>query len=200
MENQNYDQNTQQVQPQSAAGVTTQQQPQTQIQRRYVRPRASITENGDGFVVTVEMPGVNRTGLEVTFENGELTLVGHRTPFQTKAELVYRESRPMDFRRVFELDASIDAGNIGAQLDQGLLTLTPAEIGRRAAAPDRSWRPELNPCFLAGFRPTNRDPVRGFFLGQIVRENARFCYLFPLTQNDPKSWQKRPSKKNPQTC
>ncbi len=117
MENQNHDQSTQQPD-----------------QRRYVRPRASITENGNGFVVQVEMPGVNKSGLEVTFENGELTLVGHRTPFQTEAELVYRESRPMDFRRTFELDASIDAAHIGAQLDQGLLVLN---LPKSAAAQPR---------------------------------------------------------------
>ena len=113
---QTHDQNTQppQVQPPS-------EQPQP---RRYVRPRASITENADRYTVQVEMPGVSRTGLEVPFENGELTLTGHRTPFHTEAETVYRESRPMDFRRVFELDSSIDTAAIGASLDQGLLTLS----------------------------------------------------------------------------
>ena len=130
----NHDQNTQQSQPQPAAPASNQQQPQAAQQRRYVRPRASITENGNGFVVEVEMPGVNKNGLEVTFENGELTLVGHRAPSQTDAELVYRESRPMDFRRTFELDASIDAARIGAQLDQGLLVLN---LPKSAAAQPR---------------------------------------------------------------
>ena len=117
MENtQNHDQNTPQPQVQPPG-----KQPQP---RRYVRPRASITENADRYTVQVEVPGVSRTGLEVTFENGELTLTGHRTPFQTEAETVYRESRPMDFRRVFELDSSIDTAAIGARLDQGLLTLS----------------------------------------------------------------------------
>ena len=94
--------------------------------RRYVRPRADITETAHGFVVQVEMPGVNRQGLEVTFENGELTLVGHRTPVTvpTGSELMYRETRPSDFRRTFELDQSIDAAGITAKLDQGLLTLS----------------------------------------------------------------------------
>lgn len=98
----------------------------TQPPRRYVRPRANITETSHGFVVQVEMPGVNRQGLEITFENGELTLLGHRTPAAAPegAELVYRESRPTDFRRVFELDHSIDSAAIRAQIDQGLLTLT----------------------------------------------------------------------------
>ncbi len=119
MENHTQEQNHNTQQAQEMARVN----PQTQLPRHYVRPRASIAENGSGYVVQVEMPGVSRDGLEITFENNELTLLGHRTPFHTDAELVYRESRPMDFRRVFELDPSIDAAGIGAQLDQGLLTL-----------------------------------------------------------------------------
>ena len=112
-------------QPQTAA---TTAQPKAPA-RRYVRPAASITETTDGFVVQVEMPGVNRQGLEITFENGELTLVGHRAPAapgQDSApapEALYRESRPADFRRVFEVDSTIDAARIGANLEQGLLTL-----------------------------------------------------------------------------
>ncbi len=108
----------------------TQQPPQQTTQalanRRYVRPRASIIENASGFVVQVEMPGVNRQGLEITFENGELTLLGHRQPVTAPAgsEVLYRESRVADFRRVFEVDGSIDAAHISAGLDQGLLTLT----------------------------------------------------------------------------
>ena len=102
------------------------QTPPTAANRRYARPRASITENASGFVVQVEMPGVSRQGLEITFENGELTLLGHRQPAAAPAgsELLYRESRVADFRRVFEVDGSIDATHISAGLDQGLLTLT----------------------------------------------------------------------------
>jgi HSP20 family protein len=92
--------------------------------RHFIRPRAHITENPQGYVVDVEMPGVPKSGLDITFENGELTLTGRRAPFQTQAELVYRESNQADYRRVFELDASIDAAHIQARLDQGVLTLT----------------------------------------------------------------------------
>ena len=114
--------------------ITSQQPQSTEIQskapaRRYVRPAASITETTEGFVVQVEMPGVNRQGLEITFENGELTLVGHRAPAAPShdvapaPEALYRESRQADFRRVFEVDSTIDAARIGANLEQGLLTL-----------------------------------------------------------------------------
>ena len=107
---------------------TTATQPEAPA-RRYVRPAASITETTEGFVVQVEMPGVNRQGLEITFENGELTLVGHRAPAApghdgaTAPQALYRESRQADYRRVFEVDSTIDAARIGANLEQGLLTL-----------------------------------------------------------------------------
>lgn len=122
MEQQNSTQNN--VQASAPVVETKTQTPQPP--RRYVRPRADITETANGFVVQVEMPGVNRQGLEVTFENGELTLVGHRAAatLPTGSELMYRESRPNDFRRTFELDQSIDASGITAALDQGLLTLS----------------------------------------------------------------------------
>ena len=95
--------------------------------QRFVRPRASITENPDGFTVQVEMPGVQPAGLEITFENGELTLVGHRAAAAGNGdghEVVYLESHAADYRRVFEVDNTIDAGRISAALDQGLLTLS----------------------------------------------------------------------------
>ena len=93
--------------------------------RRYLRPRASITETTDGFTVQVEMPGVTQDGLEVTFENGDLTLVGHRADISRDGhETLYRESNAADYRRTFEVDNTVDAARITAQLDQGLLTLS----------------------------------------------------------------------------
>jgi len=38
--------------------------------------------------------------------------------------LIHRESRPENFRRMFELDPSIDGDKISAKIDQGLVTLT----------------------------------------------------------------------------
>jgi Molecular chaperone (small heat shock protein) len=37
--------------------------------------------------------------------------------------LIHRESRPENFRRMFEIDPSIDADKISAKIDQGLVTL-----------------------------------------------------------------------------
>jgi len=97
------------------------------VQRRaeqFVTPVASVVEDGDAYLLKVEMPGVNKEGLEISVENNELTINGRRDLAQIEGTLIHRESRTEDFRRVFELDPSIDTSKISARIDQGFLTLT----------------------------------------------------------------------------
>jgi len=69
------------------------------------------------------MPGVSKEGLEITVEANELTIFGHRLEPEVKADVVYRESRPNDYRRTFDLDPSINTAKISAKIDQGLVTV-----------------------------------------------------------------------------
>ena len=89
----------------------------------YLTPLANILETKDGYVLEAEMPGVNKDGLDITVENGELTIVGRRAAAEPRGREVYRESRTLDYRRTFELDPSIDTAKVTAHLDQGVLTL-----------------------------------------------------------------------------
>ncbi len=89
-----------------------------------IAPSASVVEAGDGYTLEVEMPGVNKDGLEISVENNELTIVGRRSRPGLEGKLIHRESRPENYRRTFELDPSIDADKIGAKIDQGVITLT----------------------------------------------------------------------------
>ena len=81
-------------------------------------------ENQDRYTLQVEMPGVNKEGLERWVENNELTIVGRRSLPSVAGTMIHRESRRENFRRAFELDPSIDAGKISAKIEQGLVTLT----------------------------------------------------------------------------
>jgi HSP20 family protein len=45
----------------------------------YIAPRASVTETGEGYTLDVEMPGVNKEGLEISVENNQLTITGRRS-------------------------------------------------------------------------------------------------------------------------
>ncbi|MEI6562389.1 MAG: Hsp20/alpha crystallin family protein [Verrucomicrobiota bacterium] len=87
-------------------------------------PPANIREEHDAYLLELEMPGVSKSGLEVTVENNELTIVGHRGDTDPQGEVVYRESRHGDYRRTFEIDASIDTAKIAAKMEQGILSLT----------------------------------------------------------------------------
>jgi HSP20 family protein len=90
---------------------------------QFVAPSASVIEAADGYTVQVEMPGVNKQGVEVSVENNELVIVGRRSLPTVEGTLIHHELRPENYQRTFELDPSIDAGKISAKIDQGLVGL-----------------------------------------------------------------------------
>lgn len=92
--------------------------------RQYLSPRVDIVDTKDAYLLEAEMPGVTKEGLEILLEGNELTLVGRRNHVPSTTELVYRESSPRDFRRVFELDPTIDVSKIEAKLEDGVLRMT----------------------------------------------------------------------------
>ena len=97
-----------------------------QREREFYIPPVNIAETDDHYIVEADLPGVTKDGLEITVENNELTIVGRRNDFHEipNSEVLYQETRPGDFRRVFELDPTIDTSKINARMQQGVLTLT----------------------------------------------------------------------------
>jgi HSP20 family protein len=89
--------------------------------QEYITPPVNIHQDAEGYTLEVEMPGVPKNGVDVTFEDGKLTLSGHRERLEDT--FVYRESVDADFRRVFDLDPTIDSSRIEATVEQGLLTV-----------------------------------------------------------------------------
>jgi HSP20 family protein len=89
----------------------------------YFPPMVNLHQDADGFVLEVEMPGVNKQGVEVTVEDGKLILSGHRSAASDSGRPVHRERKVGGYRRVFDLDPSIDATKISAHIEQGLLTV-----------------------------------------------------------------------------
>ena len=90
----------------------------------YFTPVVNLHQDGGGFTLEVEMPGVGKQGVEVTVEDGKLILGGHRTAASNDfGQALYRERKMGEYRRVFDLDPSIDAARISARIEQGLLTV-----------------------------------------------------------------------------
>jgi HSP20 family protein len=101
----------------------TEPQPVTRAQREeYILPAVNIHQDAEGYTLEVEMPGVPKSGVEVTFEDGKLALVGRRERGAGES-CTYRESSDADYRRVFDLDPTIDTARIEATIEQGLLTV-----------------------------------------------------------------------------
>ena len=90
---------------------------------QFVVPGATLRETSEGYTLAVEMPGVNKEGLEILVDSNELTIIGRRSLPAIDGAVLHRESRPENFRRAFEIDPSIETGKISARMDQGILTL-----------------------------------------------------------------------------
>ena len=94
-----------------------------QRSEQFVTPAASVIEDNDAYLLNVEMPGVNKEGLEISVENNELTIIGRRS----LPEIEEHWSTASRVRKIsgasFELDPSIDTSKISAHIEQGILTL-----------------------------------------------------------------------------
>jgi HSP20 family protein len=92
-------------------------------ERGFVTPPANISATGNEYVVELDMPGVDRDGLEITVEGNELTIIGRRKTDLPDGEACYCESPQADYRRLFELGPDVDTSRISAEMQQGVLKL-----------------------------------------------------------------------------
>ena len=86
-------------------------------------PRIDIWESDEELVLHADLPGVAPDSLDVQFENRELRIHGKVTPRHQDANTLYSEYEVGDFLRTFTIGETIDASQISAELDNGVLTL-----------------------------------------------------------------------------
>ena len=89
-------------------------------------PPVDIYQNGDHEVVLkAELPDMTREDIDVTVDNGTLTIKGEkRLSNDVKEEAFHRiERRYGSFSRSFSLPQTVDAGRVGADYKNGVLTV-----------------------------------------------------------------------------
>jgi HSP20 family protein len=88
-------------------------------------PALDISERKDAYLVTVELPGVEAEDLEITMEDGLLTIQGERQfTAESSEEQFHRiERRYGAFRRSITLPAQVQAEQIQASFDNGVLQI-----------------------------------------------------------------------------
>jgi HSP20 family protein len=108
-----------------ALGLHTQQQGSGQATTAAWAPALDISERKDAYLVTVELPGVEADDLQVTLEDGLLTIQGERHFAHDSSEQQFHrvERRYGAFRRSITLPAHVMAEGIEASADNGVLQI-----------------------------------------------------------------------------
>jgi HSP20 family protein len=88
-------------------------------------PALDIAERKDAYLVTVELPGVKLDDLEITLEDGLLTIQGERHFANDSSEEQFHrvERRYGAFRRAITLPAHVMADEVNASIEDGVLRI-----------------------------------------------------------------------------
>ena len=99
------------------------------IPARVFLPNTDIYETEDALNVIMEMPGVEKSNVEVGIEDGVLKVYG-RIDFSKYDRLqpVYTEYNIGHYARSFRLSSKIDQSKIGAQMNDGVLSLVLPKV------------------------------------------------------------------------
>ena len=92
-------------------------------------PAIDVVEQKDAYLMYAELPGVDASQVDISFEQNVLTVRGTKpTLIDTNAEgevRVYAAERVMgSFERSIKLPEFVDGDRIGADFSNGLLTVT----------------------------------------------------------------------------
>lgn len=98
-------------------------------------PAADLHETADRYVLTLEVPGLTRSDVEIEFAGDTLVVRGERPGADCPQRYQQLERGHGPFSRVFSFSQAIDREGVTAALVDGLLTITipkaPGPPGRR---------------------------------------------------------------------
>ena len=107
-----------------ALGLHTQQGNERAMTSAWA-PALDISERKDAYLVTVELPGVEAEDLDITMEDGLLTIQGERRVAQDSSEQQFHrvERSYGAFRRSITLPAQVMTEGIEASAEDGVLQI-----------------------------------------------------------------------------
>jgi HSP20 family protein len=94
-----------------------------------------IRETEDAYHLYATVAGVPQDSVEITFENGVLSLMVPAMSLEPQGNLVRRERPWGNWSRKLELPKEVDPANIVAEFDNGVLTVRVPKAAK--AAPQR---------------------------------------------------------------
>lgn len=116
----------------AGAGTAMEKRPQAQTvnvperieQATYYTPLVDVAESADGFAFQADLPGVKAGDVDVSYDNGTLTIEAKVQPRQPAGRgYARREYGVGHFYRSFSINAPVDVDGIRAELKDGVLDL-----------------------------------------------------------------------------
>jgi HSP20 family protein len=88
-------------------------------------PRTDLVETDAAYRMHLDVPGVSKDDLKINFKDNQLTISGERSSHQTdeNEEYVRVERAFGHFYRSFTLPRTVNAENISASYEDGVLTI-----------------------------------------------------------------------------
>jgi len=84
-------------------------------------PASDIYETESGYLIAMDLPGIDREALEIDVDDNRLIVKGIRAIDESKQ---HRTERPRGkFLRTFSVPGSVDQGKIGAEYKDGVLQI-----------------------------------------------------------------------------
>jgi HSP20 family molecular chaperone IbpA len=90
--------------------------------RPRVAPPVDVYENSEEILLYADMPGVDGSALDLSFDRGQLTIHARREGGSSGREL-RSEYQASDYYRRFAVPPGVDASKIHAELKNGVLHL-----------------------------------------------------------------------------
>lgn len=89
-------------------------------------PSIDISESDNQFMITAELPGMSKEDIDISLENGRLSISGERSfESEEKGKKFHRvETKYGSFERSFQLPDNVDAESISATYENGLLNIS----------------------------------------------------------------------------
>jgi len=88
-------------------------------------PLVNIEENDDTFIISAELPGLDKKDVKITFKDGSLCLSGKKEKVKEESgKNFHRNEREYGtFSRSFSIPNKIKTDKIEANFDKGVLTI-----------------------------------------------------------------------------
>jgi len=102
--------------------------PLDEISQNFAPYAVDVHEDNDHFYIDAELPGFRKEDIDLTLENGILTIRAQRQETteqqKPKGQPLHRERRWTQFQRTFSLPTAVDENRVEAKLEGGVLEIT----------------------------------------------------------------------------